>query len=134
MRFAEFVTPQRFAELFPLAATDLPYACRQLCEPIRASAHEVSRNPRARAALLHVLQKEERPVGPCEDFGVLGMRPRPLGQQFRKPDPLPFHGSALRQDPDQESKNTLATCEKNYSLGPAIQQVLLPVWWKWRPS
>lgn len=30
-RFAEFVTPQRFCELFPLAATDLPYSCRQLC-------------------------------------------------------------------------------------------------------
>ncbi|CAE7939302.1 rsmH [Symbiodinium sp. KB8] len=93
MRFAEFVTPQRFAELFPLAATDLPYACRQLCEPIRASALEVSRNPRAKAALLHVLQKEERPLGPCDELGVLGLVPRPLHQQFRKPTPLPFHGS-----------------------------------------
>ena len=93
-RFAEFVTPQRFAELFPLAATDLPYACRQLCEPIRASALEVSRNPRAKAALLHVLQKEERPLGPCDELGVLGLVPRPLHQQFRKPTPLPFHGSS----------------------------------------
>ena len=98
MRFAEFVTPQRFAELFPLAATKLPYSCRQLCEPIRASAHEVSRNPRAKAALLHVLHKEERPIAPCENFGVLGSLPRPLKQQFRKPTPLPFHGSAQPQE------------------------------------
>ncbi|CAJ1431818.1 unnamed protein product [Effrenium voratum] len=54
LRFAAFVTPRRLVELWPLASTDLPYACRQLCEPIRASAHEVARNPRAKVALLHV--------------------------------------------------------------------------------
>ena len=60
LRFADFVSPRRFVELFPMSSSAWPYACRQLCEPIRASASEVARNPRAKVALLHVRGPQNR--------------------------------------------------------------------------
>lgn len=99
LRFAEFVTPQRMVELFPLAGTTLGYSCRQLCDPIRASAAELARNPRAKVALLHVLQKEERSLQSCEDRGLIGLVPRPLTSQFRTPAALPLHA------PDDLARN-----------------------------
>ncbi|CAE8610474.1 unnamed protein product [Polarella glacialis] len=93
-RFAAFVTPERLGELFPLATTSLPYACTQVCEPIRASPEETARNPRARPAQLHVLMKEERLLDPSESPPGLGLTRRPLAEQLRKPVALPFKGGS----------------------------------------
>ena len=60
LRYAAFVSPRRFVELFPLSGTRLPYACRQLCEPIRASKAEIARAPRAKVALLHVPRPQSK--------------------------------------------------------------------------
>jgi len=90
LRYSSFVTPQRMVELFPLAATLVPYSCRQLCEPIRASVDQVTRNPRAKVALVHVLQKEARSLESCKKLGLIGLTPRPLSEQFKKPTVLPL--------------------------------------------
>merc|ERR1712050_89163 len=90
-RFAGFVTWQRLTELYPLLATDYPWSCRQTCEPLKPCAMEGDRNPRARTAVIHILTKEAR------DFSIspsCGLRPRPEQEQFKKPTPLPFQGSA----------------------------------------
>jgi len=63
---------------------------RQLCEPIRASVDQVTRNPRAKVALVHVLQKEARSLESCKKLGLIGLTPRPLSEQFKKPTVLPL--------------------------------------------
>merc|ERR1712217_354639 len=89
-RFAEFMTPQRLGQLFPLMTTERPFACRQLCEPLRPTSDEIEQNPHARAALVHVLQKELRE----RDAVRVAPRPGTTRPQFERPTPLPFQGES----------------------------------------
>ncbi|CAK9050722.1 unnamed protein product [Durusdinium trenchii] len=43
------------------------------------------------ATLGSELQKEERSIKACEELGLIGLVPRPLKSQFRKPAVLPLH-------------------------------------------
>lgn len=50
----------------------------------------MTRNPRAKVALVHVLQKEARSLESCTKLGLIGLTPRPLSEQFKKPTALPL--------------------------------------------
>lgn len=55
------VNPGRQAELYPLLANiSARWAVRRVLMPIRPTAEELARNPRARSATLHVLEKVPR--------------------------------------------------------------------------
>mmetsp|Transcript_86313 Transcript_86313/g.268146 ORF Transcript_86313/g.268146 Transcript_86313/m.268146 type:complete len:174 (+) Transcript_86313:192-713(+) len=84
------VSDSRLCELYPLVATDLDYAVRQLSDAIRPSGREIEANRRSRSSSIIVLEKVSRRTPRVSS----SVAPRALGERFMEPVPPPFVGGA----------------------------------------
>lgn len=106
----------RLAELFPLLATEEPFALRRVQEPVYTSAREIARNRRSRSAALQVLEKVPRRAHPAL-AGNLLLR----GQDAKRPAPERQRLHSLLAFPPRGATAAMATAPAaaDAAAGPA---------------
>eukprot|EP00811_Abedinium_folium_P011436 NODE_2058_length_2304_cov_6.096463.p1 GENE.NODE_2058_length_2304_cov_6.096463~~NODE_2058_length_2304_cov_6.096463.p1 ORF type:complete len:298 (+),score=116.38 NODE_2058_length_2304_cov_6.096463:1348-2241(+) len=98
---ARVLSPRRLAELYPLLQTSRPFAVRLASAPSVPSAAEVAQNRRSRSAMVHALERIERPP-PADMLPPGTAAPRPLEELFCRPVAIwrnELHGAPVAKEP-----------------------------------